>query len=48
MFFGRKAVFESWLNKKHEMLDDKTPIEIIKTDNGEKTLKEYLIRYPII
>ena len=30
------------------MLDNNTPTEIIKKIDGEETLKEYLMRYPII
>ncbi len=48
MFFTKIENFELWLNKKHKMLDNNTPLEILKTINGEKTLKEYLMRYPII
>jgi hypothetical protein len=48
MFFGKKENFDLWLNKKHKMLDNNTPIERIKKIDGEKTLKVYLMRYPII
>jgi hypothetical protein len=48
MFFGEKENFDLWLNKKHKMLDNNTPIERIKKIDGEKTLKVYLMRYPII
>ena len=48
MFFGKKETFNLWLNKKHKMLDNNTPLEILKTNNGEKSLKEYIMRYPSI
>ena len=48
IFFGKKENFNLWLNKKHKMLDNNTPTEIIKKIDGEETLKEYLMRYPII
>lgn len=48
MFFGKKENFNLWLNKKHKMLDNNTPLEILKTNNGEKSLKEYIMRYPSI
>ncbi len=41
MFFGKKENFNLWLNKKHKMLDNNTPREIIEKNDGEKTLKEY-------
>ncbi|GHT24738.1 hypothetical protein AGMMS4957_18260 [Bacteroidia bacterium] len=48
MFFGKRSVFERWINMKHTMLDDNTPIEILQMQNGEQTLKEYLMRYPLL
>lgn len=48
MFFGKIEVFEKWLRNKHKMLDNNTPLEILKTNNGEKSLKEYIMRYPSI
>ena len=48
MFFEKIEAFEDWMNCKHKMLDNNTPTEIIKKIDGEKTLKEYLMRYPII
>lgn len=48
MFFGKIEVFEKWIKSKHKELDNNTPIEAFKTIEGEKILREYLIRYPII
>lgn len=48
MFFKKTENFEKWLNHKHQMLDNYTPVEILKEPNGINTLKEYLLRYPKI
>lgn len=48
MFFGKIEFFEKWMKNKHKMLDNNTPMEILKSEEGEKTLKEYIMRYPSI
>lgn len=47
MFFSKKEILEKWLNKKIDMLDNKTPIEASESKNGVTSLKVYLPHRPL-
>lgn len=47
MFFSKKDIFEDWLNKKKDMLDNKSPIEVSDSENGLNSLRVYLQRSPL-
>lgn len=48
MFFNKKENFEFWLRESQPMLDDQSPQDIVKEPNGIKSLKVYLLRYPML
>ncbi|NDW11270.1 hypothetical protein [Dysgonomonas sp. 520] len=48
MFEGKDENFQNWLVKKQSLLDNETPISLMKLPNGVLGLKVYLLRYPLL